>query len=388
MDERQVMQLLKDYVDGLLAHSDAENPLWNIEKIRAGTPNKWNYIDGCMITAVLALYELTGERRYLDFADRFVGHFVRGDGSIATYDKTEYNLDNVNPGKNLFALYNLTGKEKYRRAVDTIYGQLVTTPRTKEGNFWHKKIYPYQVWLDGLYMAQPFYMQYEDRFHDKIGCLDSFSQFDLVKKRMRDPETGLYYHGYDESRCMNWADPVTGCSPNFWLRALGWFVIALVDTMTVMDEQLYYEYRALRTQLQEALNAILTYQEPDGMFYQVIDKPEAPGNYLETSGTAILAYGILKATRLGLLPKKYAAFGEKAFWGTARRYLRVGADGQPALGGICLVAGLGGPENRDGSLAYYFGEPVVENDAKGVAPMILAYTEMLYRQKITHLIKP
>lgn len=381
MDEQQTMQLLKDYVDDLLAYSDAENPQWNIEKIRAGTPNGWNYIDGCMITAVLALHEFTGEPRYLEFADRFVGHFVREDGSIDTYDREEYNLDNINPGRNLFTLYDLTGEQKYRRAIDTIYAQITTTPRTKEGNFWHKKIYPWQVWLDGLYMAQPFYMQYEDRYNDKIGCLDSFSQFELVKRRMRDPETGLYYHGYDESRQMYWADPVTGCSPNFWLRALGWFVIALVDTLSVMDEQLYYEYRALRTQLQDVLNAILTYQEPDGMFYQVIDRPMEPGNYLETSGTALLAYGILKATRLGFLPEKYAKFGEKAFWGTTRRYLRRGPDGRPVLGGICLVAGLGGQQKRDGSLAYYFSEPVVENEAKGVAPTILAYTEILRRQK-------
>lgn len=381
MDEQQIMQLLKEYVDDLLIHSDAENPMWNIEKIRSGAPNKWNYIDGCMITAVLALYELTGEKRYLNFADSFVGYFVREDGSIATYEKEDYNLDNINPGKNLFVLYSLTGKGKYRRAMDTLYKQLTTSPRTKEGSFWHKKIYPYQVWLDGLYMAQPFYMQYEDCYNDKIGCLDSFMQFELVKKHMRDPASGLYYHGYDESRQMYWADPVTGCSPSFWLRALGWFVIALVDTLAVMDEQLYYEYRALRTQLQEVTNAILTYQESDGMFYQVIDKPQAPGNYLETSGTAIIAYGILKATRLGLLPEKYARFGEKAFWGTAMRYLKIGADGSPVLGGICLVAGLGGSQKRDGSLAYYFSEPVVENEAKGVAPMILAYTEMLHRLK-------
>ncbi|MEA5135082.1 MAG: glycoside hydrolase family 88 protein [Candidatus Fimivivens sp.] len=383
MDENQILLLLKAYVDGLLMGSDAENPLWNIEKIRAGVPNKWNYIDGCMITAVLALYELTRDKRYLNFADSFVGYFVREDGGIATYDKEEYNLDNINPGKNFFALYDLTGKEKYRRAMNTLYAQLITSPRTKEGNFWHKRIYPNQVWLDGLYMAQPFYMQFEDCCNDKIGCLDSFMQFELVKKHMRDPMTGLYYHGYDESRQMYWADPVTGCSPNFWLRALGWLVIALVDTLAVMDEQLYYEYRALRTQLQDVLNAILTYQESDGMFYQVIDKPQVPGNYLETSGTAILAYGILKATRLGLLPEKYAKFGERAFWGIAKRYLRIKADGSPVLGGICLVAGLGGPQKRDGSLDYYFSEPVVENEAKGVAPMILAYTEMLHRLKKT-----
>lgn len=375
--KQQTLSLLDSYVNYLLENSDAQNPMWNIEKIREGKPNKWNYIDGCMITAVLALYRMTGDEKYVQFADAFVGWFVQEDGTIRTYDIAEYNLDHINPAKNLFALYELTQKEKYRRAMGTVRQQLDTMPRTKEGNFWHKKIYPWQVWLDGLYMAQPFYMQYETCYNKMQGCLDSFRQFQTVREHMRDEKTGLYYHGYDESRQMYWADPQTGCSPNFWLRALGWFVIALTDTIEAMDEQLYYEYRTLWAQLQELIDAILPWQTPNGMFYQVIDKPNEKGNYLETSGTAIIAYGILKAVRLGILPEKYRTFGQKAFWGTCEKYLSVGKDGKPALGGICLVAGLGGAQRRDGSLQYYFSEPVVENEAKGVAPLLLAYTEIL-----------
>lgn len=381
MGEEQIQLLLRDYIDELLAHSDAENPMWNIEKIRAGTPNKWNYIDGCMMTAVLALYRITEEARYLDFADKFMDYFVCEDGSIFSYELEEYNLDNINPAKNLFSLYELTGKEKYRLAVDTVREQLRSMPRTQEGSFWHKKIYPNQVWLDGLYMAQPFYMEYEDRYNGKEGCLDSFRQFQIVRAHMRDEESGLYYHGYDESRSMYWADPKTGCSENFWLRAIGWFLVALVDTLEVMDNQLYYEYRTLQSQLQELVRAVLLHQSTDGMFYQIIDHPEEAGNYLETSGSALMAYGILKAVRLGLLADKYVPFAEKAFYGTAKRYLKIGEDGQLVLGGICLVAGLGGEEHRDGSLAYYFSEPVVENEAKGVAPLLLAYTELLYREQ-------
>lgn len=375
--KQQTLSLLDSYVNDLLENSDAQNPMWNIEKIREGKPNKWNYIDGCMITAVLALYRLTGDEKYVQFADAFVGWFVQEDGTIRTYDMAEYNLDHINPAKNLFALYELTKKEKYRRAMGTVRQQLDTMPRTKEGSFWHKKIYPWQVWLDGLYMAQPFYMQYETCYNKMQGCLDSFRQFQTVREHMRDEKTGLYYHGYDESRQMYWANPQTGCSPNFWLRALGWFVIALTDTIEAMDEQLYYEYRTLWAQLQELIDAILPWQTPNGMFYQVIDKPNEKGNYLETSGTAIIAYGILKAVRLGILPEKYRAFGQKAFWGTCEKYLSVGKDGKPALGGICLVAGLGGAQRRDGSLQYYFSEPIVENEAKGVAPLLLAYTEIL-----------
>lgn len=377
MEHKETLTLLREYVDYLLEHSDAQHPMWNIELVRSDKPNKWNYIDGCMITAVLALYDITGDEKYLRFADDFVGWYVQDDGQIRTYDIKEYNLDNINPGKNLFALYKHTGKQKYRLAMDTVRSQLDTMPRTEGGNFWHKDIYPWQIWLDGLYMAQPFYMQYETEFNSMRNCADSFRQFANVEKLLRDPVTGLYYHGYDESRNMYWANPETGCSQNFWVRALGWFIVALVDTLQVMDEQLYYEYRKMQSILRDLADAILPWQHTSGMFYQVVDKPEAEGNYLETSGTALIAYSLLKAVRLGFLPQKYRPFAEKAFWGTANTYLSKGEDGNPKLGGTCLVAGLGGATRRDGSLEYYFSEPVVENEAKGVAPLLLAYTELL-----------
>lgn len=372
---------LTGWLDQLIAKSDAQNPAWNVEKIRSGHPNKWNYIDGCMIYAILKLYEITKEEKYLRFADDFMEWFVQEDGSIRTYHEQEYNLDNVNPGKTLFMLYDLTGKKRYRKGIETIHQQLKHHPRTVEGSFWHKKIYPNQIWLDGLYMAQPFCMEYETRYHGMRGFMDIIQQFLCTRKHLRDEKTGLYYHGYDESRVMFWADPETGCSQNFWTRALGWLVCALTDTLEQMDEQLYYEYRQLSGMLKELIDSILRYQQPGGMFYQVIDRADAPGNYLETSGTVLIAYGILKAVRLGLLPKRYRSFGERAFYGTIDRYLRRSEDGRLILGGICLVAGLGGPENRDGSLSYYLSEPVVENEAKGIAPLLMAYTEILRGEK-------
>jgi unsaturated rhamnogalacturonyl hydrolase len=351
--------------------------MWNIEQIRSGKPNKWNYIDGCMINAVLSLYEFTGEKRYLDFADGFIGWFVNEDGTIKTYDPQEKNIDNINEARNLFRLYDLTGKEKYRKALDLVRSQLDLMPRTNEGSFWHKQIYPWQVWLDGLYMAQPFYMEYETRYNRMKGCIDSFQQFQRVRKYMRDPKTGLYYHGYDESREMYWADKETGCSPNFWLRALGWFTCALVDTTSLVDESLYFEYRTLLSMFQELCTALLNYQDEGGMFWQVVDHPGEEGNYLETSGTALLAYAFLKGVRLGYLDERFAAAGEKALDGIIERYLREDEQGNLELGGICLVAGLGGKQHRDGSREYYYSEPVVKNEAKGTAPFILAYTELL-----------
>ena len=375
MTHQEILDTLGTYVAYLIEGSTAAAPLWNIEMVRSGKPNKWNYIDGCMITACLSLYKTTGDEKFLKFSKKFLDYFVKNGGVIETYSVEEYNLDNINQGKNLFTLYDLTGKQRYRDAIETIRSQLETQPRTREGNFWHKKIYPWQVWLDGTYMAQPFYMEYETRYNGMRGCLDSYRQFMNVKKYMKDPVTGLYYHGYDESRQMYWANPETGCSPNFWLRAMGWFLVAMVDVLERMDEQLYFEYRAIMSMFKDAAEAMLAFQDTEtGMFWQVIDKPGIPGNYLESSGTALFAYAVLKGVRLGYLPKRFAAYGEKAFYGTCDKYLGVSADGKLQLSGICLVAGLGGATHRDGSLEYYFSEPVVENDAKGVGPLLLAYT--------------
>ena len=377
-DRAATEQLLDEYIDYLMDHSDSEHPAWNLEMIRSGKCNKWNYIDGCMITGILERYEITGEARFLDFADRFLSGFVEEDGRIRTYDPEEYSLDNVNPAKNLFPLYDLTGKEKYRKAIELVRSQLSTMPRTPEGNFWHKLIYPNQVWLDGIYMALPFYMEYEKRFDAQKDCQEICQQIARVEARMRDQKTGLYYHGYDASRKMYWADPDTGCSPNFWLRAEGWFILGLVDVLEIMkDLPMGAESVHLQHMLLDLAKALSKYQDPSGLWYQLIALPELAGNYLETSGTALISAALLKAVRLGFLPESFRAVGEKAFYGIVDHRLTKNADGTPCVTGICLVGGLGGEQHRDGSAAYYLSEPVVQNDAKGVGPLLLAYTEML-----------
>lgn len=377
-DRAATEQLLDEYIDYLMAHSDSAHPAWNLEMIRSWKSNKWNYIDGCMITGILERYEITGEARFLDFADRFLSGFVEEDGRIRTYDPAEYSLDNVNPAKNLFTLYDLTGKEKYRKALELVRSQLSTMPRTPEGNFWHKLIYPNQVWLDGIYMALPFYMEYEKRFDAQKDCEDICRQIANVEIRMRDPKTGLYYHGYDASRKMYWADPDTGCSPNFWLRAEGWFILGLVNVLEIMkDLPMGAERVHLQHMLLDLAKALSKYQDPSGLWYQLIALPELAGNYLETSGTALISAALLKAVRLGFLPESFRAVGEKAFYGIVDHRLTKNADGTPCVTGICLVGGLGGEQHRDGSAAYYLSEPVVQNDAKGVGPLLLAYTEML-----------
>ena len=369
---------IQQYIDYLLENSSAEKPMWNKEMILQGRPNKWNYIDGCMITALLSLYDMTGEERYFKFAKDFVDYFVQEDGSIKTYDIKEYNLDNINTASNLFFLYEKTGENKYKLALDHVREQLTGMPRTKEGSFWHKEIYPNQVWLDGLYMAEPFYMKYETLFNKMEKCNDVIHQFENVEKNMKDPKTGLYYHGYDESREMYWADTETGCSPNFWLRAEGWFIMSLVDVLEVMmDMDLPKEKEHLKKMLVDLTEALSKYQDESGLFHQLIALPEVEGNYLETSGTALISAAVLKGVRLGFIPEKYRSMAEKAFYGIIDKRLSKNDDGTPCVTGICLVAGLGGVDHRDGSVGYYLSEPVVKNDAKGVGPLFLAYTEMI-----------
>ncbi len=370
--------VIEQYIDELIERSTLDVPVWNIEKAKNGLKAGWNYIDGCMILALLETYNTTGEKKYLDFADAFIDHRVQEDGTIAGYSVEEYNIDNVNAGKTLFQLYDITGKEKYRKAIDLIYSQIKGQPRTEEGNFWHKKIYPNQVWLDGLYMGQPFYMEYETRFNDRKHYADIFSQFANVVKYMRDKETGLYYHGYDASKSIFWCDKETGLSKNFWLRAIGWYSMALLDTLSKTEpEGFEAEYENLKKVFKELIDSLLKYQDESGMWYQLPALLGKEPNYLETSGSAILAFSILRGVRLGFLPESYRAYGVKAFDGIRNKYMKT-EDGRLHLGGICLVAGLGPANNerRDGSFAYYMSEPVVEDDAKGVGPFLLAYTEI------------
>jgi len=372
--------VIDKYIDDLLNRSTYDAPAWNLEKAKRGGKSGWNYVDGCMILAMLELYRMTGEEKYLEFADGFIDCRVQEDGSIEGYHVEEYNIDHVNAGKTLFYLYEMNGKEKYRKAIELIYSQLKTHPRTAEGNFWHKKIYPNQVWLDGLYMGLPFYMEYETKMNNCQNYDDIFAQFANVVKYLKNKEDGLYYHAYDASKQAFWCDKETGLCENYWLRALGWYSMALVDSLDKCNREVAGEkFDVLKQVFVDLMDSMLKVQDPSGMWYQLPARGSEPGNYLETSGSAIMAFSMLKAVRLGLLPESYREPAIKAFQAIMDKYLTVDENGQMHLGGICLVAGLGPEElkRRDGSFAYYMSEPVVNDDAKGSAPFVLAYTELL-----------
>lgn len=369
------------YIDKLLDGSTPDAPLWNIESIRQGKKPSWNYIDGCMITALLCASEITGETKYADFAEKFIDYYVFEDGSIRGYSKEKYNLDDVNEGKVLFELYEKTGKEKYKKAIFLLESQLEEQPRTNTGNFWHKKIYPNQIWLDGLYMGQVFSTLFKKYFGNK-DYSDVVNQFKNVRKLMFDEDKKLYYHGCDCSKTAFWADKETGRSKSFWLRAIGWFCISLIDNIDYIDDE--GAKAELVKIFAEAIDGISQYADSEtGMYYQVVDQGGREGNYLETSGSSMIAYAMMKGARLGVIDKKFAEMGRKTFDGICKKYLSISDNGDLNLGGICLVAGLGPEDNkrRDGTFEYYISEPVVENDAKGVAPFVLCYTEVKRMEK-------
>lgn len=369
--------IIDKYIDRLISDTKPEAPIWNIENIRQGKPAAWNYIDGCMMTSLYSIYKQTGDKKYLDFIDEFVDYYVFEDGSIRGYKLETYNLDNLNEGRILFDLYKETGKEKYAKAIELLYRQIKEQPRTEYGNFWHKAIYPNQVWLDGIYMSEVFYTRYvTERGNGDYS--EIIKQFKGVFEHMYDKEKRLYYHGWDASKKAFWADKETGLSKNFWLRSIGWYTVGLIDVLSYLPESAVEEKKILGEIFKTTIEGLESYIDPQtDMFWQVPNYIGREGNYPETSGSSMISYAMMKGARLGYVDKRFAEVGKRVFEGIGNRYLTE-TDGKLNLGGICLVAGLG-PEdkrNRDGSYEYYISEPVVENDAKGTGPYVMAYTEI------------
>ena len=370
---------INKYIDILIKFSKPNEPLWNIESMKYNRSPAWNYVDGCMMTSLLELYKTTKEDKYLDFVVNFIDFYVYEDGTIKGYDIEKFSTDDVCESRILFDLYKFTSDTKYLKAIEYTRQQILKHPRTSEGNFWHKKIYPHQVWLDGLYMMMPFYIQYEKYLNNKKNYPDIINQFRNVRLRMFNETKKLYHHGYDSTKSIFWANKNTGLSQSFWLRAMGWYIVALIDVIDYLEESDIEEKTTLSTIFKEAIDGILQYQDPKTkLFYDVVDMQTLPGNYLETSGSAMIAYAVLKGVRLGILDESYQQQGEEIFDGICHNFLQE-EDGDLNLLNICLVSGLGPEDNlrRDGTFEYYISEPIVENDAKGVAPFIMSYVERI-----------
>ncbi|MDC7681948.1 glycoside hydrolase family 88 protein [Asticcacaulis sp. BYS171W] len=332
----------------------------------------WGYEDGVVWTGILQLYDATGDKAFLTYVYDDMHTRVAADGALPLFKPMPYNIDMINAGRVLLPLHKATGEARFRKAMDVQFESLKTFPRTKTGNYWHKARYPWQVWLDGLYMGQPFQTQYARVTKNPALFTDTVNQIRTVEKILRHPGNGLYYHGWDESRAQRWADPKTGLSPNVWGRAMGWWVCALIDTYDLSDGFDAQGRADIARILRQTIEALLAVRSRDGLWYQVLDQGTRAGNYEEASASAMITYAILKAARLSIVDAPTRAAGMKSLSALINRFVT-----PTALNGICQVAGLGGTPYRDGSYDYYLSEKIVANDPKGVGALFMALAEAL-----------
>lgn len=342
---------------------------------------KWDYTAGVVLLAIQRVGDARHDPKLLSYVKSNMDRFIQPDGSITGYRADEFNLDQIAEGRLLFPLMAGTTDTRYRKAARLLRDQLRNHPRTSEGGFWHKQIYPQQMWLDGLYMAQPFYAQYARTFNEPSDYDDVARQFLLVARHTRDPRTGLMYHAWDATRKQPWADSATGVSRNFWGRAIGWYMVGAVETLEYLPAGHRDRAAMIRT-LQDLADAVAKVQDPvTGLWWQVLDQPNRAGNYLEASASSMFTYSMARGARLGYLDPRFRKIAERGFDGLVANLVKTGADGLPSLTNVCQVAGLGGAPRKDGSLRdgsyeYYVSEPVVADDYKGVGPFIMAALEL------------
>lgn len=366
-----------NYADWAVRVADSEikhNPeLWMADFVKVP---KWDYTQGLIAKSIMQIYNATGNEKYYEYVHSFADFFVNENGQILTYKVDNYNIDRVNGGNFLFEMYSKTKDEKYLKAIHLLRSQLLTHPRVAEGAFWHKKIYEHQVWLDGLYMGSPFYCRYGSEFKDSAIFDDVFTQFYIADKYTYDSKTGLNFHGWDESKTQKWANPITGKSPHFWSRSMGWYMMAMVDVLDYFPET-----HPKRPELIKMLNklsaSLVKFQDKKtGMWYQVTNFPKRKGNYLESSGTAMFVYAMSKGAHKGYLSNKYLKAAQKGFAGLVKYSSKENEDGTVSITNACSVAGLGGTPYRDGSYEYYISEPIRSDDPKVIGPFIMAALEL------------
>ncbi len=339
----------------------------------SGTP-KWAYDVAFLGMAVDRLGNV--DPKYSKYMEDWVNYFVKPDGSVKDYDLTEYNLDRIFPGRDIMTLYRKDPQARYKIAMDTIVEQLKSHPKTNSGGYWHKKIYPWQMWLDGIFMGSTFMVQYAKEFNAPEWYDAAASQAGMIYDKTFDPATGLLRHAWDESRKQQWCDPVTGQSHYSWSRAMGWYTMALLDILDCLPDDHPGRDKLIEI-LQNTCSALLKVRDAkSGIWYQVLDQGSREGNYLEGSGSAMFIYVFAKGARLGYLDKSFRTVANDAFDDYIRELVTVDAKGLVTIHNICGGCGLGGNPYRDGSFEYYVNEKRFDNDTKGVAPFIMAAMEL------------
>lgn len=371
----KILDTLKWSERMMLSEMERNPEAWTLDFVEK---HKWEYTHGLMLLACQRLKAKYPNPKYDAYISDWYNLMIEDSANIRTYKLSVYNIDRIKPGNALIGLYNETKNEKYLEAIHLLREQLTGQPRTSEGGFWHKKVYPYQMWLDGLYMGEPFYAQYTHEFDSGESAQKAYDdivlQFDLIQKHSKDSITGLLYHGWDESKEQAWANKVTGTSPHFWGRAMGWYMMALVDVLDYFPKE-HPGYQRLVQYLNDNSEALIKYRDK-GLWYQVLDKKGEDGNYLEASASSMFVYALAKGANKGYLPEKFKTIADESFDAMIKQFVTVDNEGIVSLNQICGVAGLGGNPYRDGSYEYYVNELIRPNDPKGVGPFIMAALEL------------
>ncbi|WP_289660901.1 glycoside hydrolase family 88/105 protein [Flavobacterium panacagri] len=336
---------------------------------------KWDYKMGFVLSGFEKLYQKTNDKKYLNYIKEYVDEMIDSTGNIKKYDAKVYNIDYLNPGKLLFNLYEITKDSRYFEIIGKLRTQLETQPRTASGGFWHKQIYPNQMWIDGLYMAEPFYTQFTVKYEKGKSLDDVAKQFELVQNHLVDKKTGLVYQAWDESKEIGWADKQTGTSPTIWGRGIGWYMVALVETLDYFPKS-HPKYKVLVGYLNQIAKNVNQYKSESGLWYQVADKPEKFGNYVEPSASGMIIYAFAKGTNRGYLGGSYKSTAKKSFESFIKEFIKVDKKGEINVLNVSSNVGLGGKPFRDGTNEYYLTAKTKENGAIGLGAFLLAAVEL------------
>jgi len=340
----------------------------------------WGYEDGFRLDGMAAMWHNTADPAIFNFIKAAVDPCIAADGSIVGYKPETHTLDNIEMGRAVLFLYRVTSQPKYALAAKFLHDQLALQPRTPSGGYWHKQIYPNQMWLDGAYMAEPFRAEYAVTFQSPADFDDIAKQLLLMDANMRDPDSGLLRHGWDESKQMSWADKTTGLSPEVWGRAMGWYAMALVDTLDWFppsSDQSHPQRAALIAALNRTMAAVIEVQDAKtGLWWQVMTHGSEPGNFFEASASCMFTYALARGVRMGYLPQADEENAKRAWEGIQKQFIAANPDGTLVLQNTVKVGGLGGTPFRAGDYNYYIHEPVVDQDKKGVGAFLLAGSEM------------
>lgn len=336
---------------------------------------KWDYKMGLVLSAFEKLYQKTGDKKYFNYIKEYADELIDANGNIAKYDMKEFNIDCANPGKLLFNLYDETKDERYLKVIQQLRNQLENQPRTASGGFWHKQIYPNQMWIDGLYMAEPFYTQYTVRYENGKALDDIAKQFELVHNHLVDKKTGLVFQAWDESREIGWANPETGTSPTIWGRGIGWYMMALVETLDYYPKT-HPKYKVLEGYLNEIAKSAAAHTSKSGLWFQVADQPELEDNFLESSSSGMIIYVLAKGAHKGYLSSDYKKMAQKSFDSFVKEFVKKDKNGEIIISNVSSNVGLGGKPFRDGTNEYYIKSKTKDNSSPALAAFMLSAIEL------------